>query len=305
MKKLLTRYENNPILTPEMMPFDCYTVMNAGATIFEGKVLLLLRVETCERKTRFHVATSADGIHFEVNPEPIVYPLTEIEKLGTRPHRFDMRITRMGDVYYVCHANWLDPWGSFINIAKTVDFVNFEFISNSAPSNRNAVLFPEKINGNFARLERPQNIDGKGVIWYSESPDLIYWGKPMPVKLPATDWSSVKTGAGAIPVKTKHGWLEVYHATTMTASTENYHLGVCLLDLEKPWQVVAAPTEFILAPEMIYECMGQTPNVVFTGGACEMPDGKYYIYYGGADTRMCLAVTTIDELVEFCLKYKR
>ncbi len=301
MKSPLIRHPRNPILTPAMMPFDCYTVHNAGVTRFEGDVLLLLRVETRERKTRFHVARSRNGIDFEVCPEPIDYPLSELEKQGTRPHRFDMRITRIGDEYLVCHANWLEPWGSMINIARTKDFIRFEQISHSVPTNRNAVLFPEKINGNYARLERPQGIDGRGIMWYSESPDLEFWGKPMPVALPATDWSQFKTGAGTIPVRTPHGWLEVYHATAMTASTENYYLGACLLDLEQPWKVIAAPASFLLAPEELYECVGQTPNVVFTGGACEMPDGSYHIYYGGADTRVCLATTTVQELTDFCL----
>jgi glycosidase PH1107-related protein len=302
VKSPLVRCAKNPILTPAMMPFDCYTVMNAGATRFEGDVLLLLRVETRERKTRFHVARSRDGIDFEVNPEPVRYPLTELDRLGTRPHRFDMRITRMGEVYYVFHANWLDPWGSLINLAKTTDFVNFEPVSHSVPANRNAVLFPEKINGRYARLERPQNIDGRGAIWYSESPDLEFWGRSMPVMLPATDWAQFKQGAGCVPVRTPHGWLEIYHATAMTASTENYYLGACLLDLDEPWKVVAAPKSFLLAAEELYECVGQTPNVVFAGGGCEMDDGSYFLYYGAADTRMCMARTTISELVDFCLE---
>lgn len=304
MKSPLIREKRNPILTPAMMPFDCYTVINAGVTKFEGDVLLLLRVETRERKTRFHVARSRNGIDFTVNPEPIDYPLTELDRMGTRPHRFDMRITEMDGVYYVFHANWLDPWGSLINLAKTTDFVHFESISHSVPANRNAVLFPEKIHGRYARLERPLNIDGRGGIWYSESPDLEFWGRSMPLMLPATDWGPHKQGAGCIPIRTEHGWLEIYHATAMTASTENYYLGVCLLDLEEPWRVVAAPKSFILAPEEIYECVGQTPNVVFTGGGCEMEDGSYFLYYGGADTRMCLARTTISELTAFCLNEK-
>ncbi len=301
MKAPLIRHPKNPILTAAMMPFDCYTVHNAGVAVFEGDVLLLLRVETRERKTRFHVARSRDGVEFEVNPEPIDYPLTELDRLGSRPHRFDMRITAIDGEYLVCHANWLEPWGSLINIARTCDFRHFEAVSHSVPANRNAVLFPEKIHGNYARLERPQNIDGRGVIWYSESPDLEFWGRSMPVMLPATDWAQVKTGAGTIPIRTEHGWLEVYHATAMTASTENYYLGACLLDLEQPWKVVAAPKSFLLAAEEFYECIGQTPNVVFTGGGCEMPDGTYHLYYGAADTRVCLATTTVNELLDFCL----
>ena len=90
----------------------------------------------------------------------------------------------------------------------------------------------------------------------------------------------------------------------MTASTENYQLGACLLDLDDPSKIIAAPRSFILAAEELYECVGQVPNVVFTGGACETGDGTLNIYYGGADTRICLAQTTVNELVEFCLKTK-
>ncbi|HBC88283.1 MAG TPA: glycosidase [Lentisphaeria bacterium] len=301
---VLKRHPKNPILTPQDLPFEAYTVFNAGAVKYKGRILLLLRIETTERKTVFHVATSSDGVKFKVNEEPINYPLGELEKLGNRAHRFDMRITPMDGTYYVCHAVWLDPWGSCIAIAKTDDFVNFKQISMSVPSNRNAVLFPEKFKGKYVRLERPQNVDGSGAMWTSESTDLVYWGNPRPVKLPYTDWSGRKSGAGCIPIRTSEGWLEIYHGTCMTASTENYQLGACLLDLKDPSKVIAAPLKFILAAEEIYECVGQVPNVVFTGGACETDDGKLNIYYGGADTRMCLAQTTVNELVDFCLKNK-
>ena len=304
MSSPLIRFDKNPVLTPEMIPFNCYTVMNTGVTRFEGDVLLLLRIEDCQRNTHFHVARSKDGINFNVNEDPIIYPESLIDQLGQNSNRFDMRITRIDDIYYVFHAVWTDPWGSMINLAKTTDFVHFEQVSHSVPSNRNAVLFPEKINGNFARLERPQNIDAKGHIWYSESPDLQFWGRSMPICLPYMNWAQRKTGPGCIPIKTEHGWLEIYHATSTTASTENYYLGVCLLDSDEPWKVISAPKEFILAPEEIYECIGQTPNVVFTGGGCEMDDGQYFVYYGGADTRLCLAKTTIQKLLDYCLVSK-
>jgi beta-1,4-mannooligosaccharide/beta-1,4-mannosyl-N-acetylglucosamine phosphorylase len=103
-------------------------------------------------------------------------------------------------------------------------------------------------------------------------------------------------------VKTPQGWLIVYHATAMTASTENYYLGAALLDLNDPSKVIAAPKDFILAAEKDYECMGQVPNVVFTSGGLVMPDGTFNIYYAGADTRMCLAQTTVPKLVDFCLR---
>jgi predicted GH43/DUF377 family glycosyl hydrolase len=297
----LVRYRQNPILTPQQMPVECSCVFNAGTAMYKGKVLLLLRAEDYSRQTRFHVATSEDGIHFDVCPEPIRYPLREVEKAHSA-HRFDMRVTALDGAFYVCHAVWLGNLGCSIAMARTEDFVDFEPLpSISVPSNRNAVLFPEKINGLYARLERPQNIDGSGQIWVSYSPDLRYWGDAAPLNMKGTAWSTRKSGAGCIPIKTAAGWLEIYHATAMTASTENYYLGAMLLDLKDPSKVIACPSRFILAAEEVYECVGQVPNVVFAGGALEMPDGTLNVYYGGADTRICLAQTTIDRVVSFCL----
>ena len=301
--KILRRYEGNPIITPDDMPFNCYTVMNAGATMFKGRVILLLRVEDCTRRTLFYTAASDDGIHFTVSPDPITYPLSVTEDRIGAAHRFDMRITQIEGKYYIFHAAWMGNYGCGIGLCTTEDFVHFTPLYNiSEPSNRNAVLFPEKINGMYARLDRPQGATGdSGVMWISYSPDLEFWGRSLPIVLPFADWNINKCGAGAIPIKTPRGWLEIYHATAPTCSSLNYYLGAVLLDLNDPSKIIAAPREFILAAEKDYECMGQTPNVVFTSGAVEMPDGTLNVYYGGADTRMCLAQTTVQELVDFCL----
>jgi beta-1,4-mannooligosaccharide/beta-1,4-mannosyl-N-acetylglucosamine phosphorylase len=299
----LERHPKNPILTPEMMPFRCYTVMNSGATLFNGKVLLLLRVEYCDRTTHFHVALSGDGVSFTVSTEEIRYPLTKTEEFAGAAHRFDMRITRLDGIYYVAHAAWLpDGLGCCAGIASTEDFVDFKPVSYlSEPSNRNAVLFPEKLGGMYARIDRPQDVDGKGGMWVSYSPDLVFWGKSMPILLPRNAWRQNKCGAGGIPIKTEAGWLLVYHATANTCSTENYYLGAMLLDLDEPHKILHAPSDFILAAEKDYECVGQTPNVVFTNGIVEMGGGALNVYYGGADTRMCLAQTTIKRLVKYCV----
>ena len=302
----LARHPANPILTPGDMPFRCYSVFNAGATLFQGKVLLLLRVESCERTTDFYVATSDDGVRFDVCPKPIDYPLTATEARYGKAHRFDMRITPLDGTYYVCHASWMKRWGCCTGMARTDDFVHFTpFPHLGEPSNRNAVLFPEKIGGLYCRLDRPQHINGKGEIWVSYSPDLEFWGRSMPVNMPATAWSGNKSGAGAVPIRTGHGWLAIYHATAPTCSSENYYLGAMLLDLEDPSKVAAAPGQFILAAEEVYECVGQTPNVVFTCGAVEMPDGTLNVYYAAADTRMCLATATVERLVDYCLAARR
>lgn len=301
----LKRHPDNPILCPGDMPFRCYSVFNSGATLFNDKVLLLLRVESCERRTDFYVATSDDGVHFEVRPKPIDYPPSETELRYGAAHRFDMRVTRLEGTWYVTHASWMGRWGCSMGMATTEDFIHFQPLGRlSVPSNRNHVLFPEKIGGLYCRLERPQHINGKGGMWVSYSRDLEFWGRSMPLDMPQLKWGGSKNGAGAVPIRTDHGWLAIYHATASTCSSENYYLGVMLLDLDDPSQVVAAPTEFILAAEEVYECVGQTPNVVFTNGAVEMPDGALNVYYGCADTRMALAQTTVGELVDYCLKAK-
>ncbi|MBD3418895.1 MAG: glycosidase [Chitinivibrionales bacterium] len=301
MPSPLKRHTANPIITPQDMPFPCYTVMNAGAIMFEGKVLLLLRVETRERTSYFVKATSEDGVNFKINPVPINYPLNEYEKIFGAALRFDMRITEFDGCYYCCHAAWMPTWGCTLAMCKTTDFETFEPLQYmSPPANRNAVLFPEKINGLYCRLERPQG--GRISMWVSYSPDLEFWGRHMPVHdLPRFAWGNNKNGAGCVPIKSDRGWLEIYHSTSKTCSSENYYLGAVLLDLENPAKVIAAPPAFILAAEAEYEVAGQTPNVVFTGGAVQMPDGTLNVYYAGADTRMCLAQTTIEDLVEYCL----
>lgn len=298
---ILTRHPENPIITPGAMPVPCSSVFNCGATWFDGRVLLLLRTEDLARDNAFFVASSEDGVHFDIESEPINYPLRDTEKRWL-DNRFDMRITELEGWYYVTHASWLGGLGSCIGIARTRDFRCFEQVGElSVPSNRNAALFPEKIGGRYARLERPQDINGKGRVWVSYSPDLLYWGQAQPVVLPDVPWSREKCGAGSIPIKTDQGWLCVYHGTAKNCATENYYLGVMLLDLHNPERVIASPRQFILQAETGYECMGQVPNVVFTNGAVVMPDGILNIYYGGADTRVCLAQTTVQDLLTFCL----
>ena len=295
----VVRHQHNPIIAPKDMPVECSAVFNAAAVRFQGQYLLLLRVEDFARNVTFHVATSDDGIRFDINPRQIDYPLREIEK-KYGAYRFDMRITPLDNMFYVCLAVWATGLGCMVGMASTTDFVHFKPSSHlSLPHNRNAVLFPEKIKGLYARLERPQDTDN-GLIWVTYSPDLRFWGEAAPLDIPTTVWNWKKTGAGAMPIKTPEGWLVIYHATAKTASSENYYLGVMLLDLENPGKVLCASRKFILQPQEIYECVGQVPNVVFTCGAVETANGGLNIYYAGADTCVCLAQTTIHDLIAYC-----
>lgn len=297
----LKRYETNPIITPEDMPVECSSVFNAGAVIYNGKVLLVLRVEDFARRNHFYTATSDDGINFTINPQEINYPARPLEeKHGL--NRFDMRITHFEDgTYYGYHCIWLGDYGSTVGLCQTNDFINFEAIGGpSVPSNSNAVLFPEKINGRYCRFERPDGTRSK--IWVSYSPDLAYWGDSAPLEIPFAMWNHGKIGASTVPIRTKHGWLAIYHAVANPPPAGNYFLGVMLLDIDDPTKIIACPKRYILRPRMNYECVGQVPNVVFTSGAVIMPDGTMNVYYGGGDTVICLAQSSVDELIKFCLK---
>lgn len=297
----LRRHAGNPILRHTDLPVEASAVFNAGATLFEGKPLLVLRVEDYERRSHFYTARSDDGIRFTLDTREIDYPLRPLEK-ERGVIRFDMRITAMEGTFYCYHCCWLHGLGSTVAVAKTDDFVHFTPIGGcSTPTNRNALLFPGKIGGRYCRLERPEG--QAQIMWVSYSPDLVYWGDSRPIMIPETSWNFAKNGAGMVPIRTPHGWLEVYHAVSTPPPAGNYYLGAALLDLEDPSRVVAAPRKFLLAPVHDYECRGQVPNVVFTSGAVQFPDGRLNIYYGGADQCVALATTTVDELVEFCRKH--
>jgi beta-1,4-mannooligosaccharide/beta-1,4-mannosyl-N-acetylglucosamine phosphorylase len=307
-RPILLRHRENPILSPATMPFECYAVFNAGAIRFQGRYLLLLRVSGMDGINKYHTALSDDGVHFTVNPQPIDYPLDTLEKefrcrRGFRHHQFEMRITAIDGTYYLYHAVMMDRTGGCcIVMAQTDDFIHFRQLPYlSVPENRNAALFPEKIGGLYARLERPMSAGGRGTIWISYSPDLQFWGRSRPLEMPSLFWSRDKTGPGNVPIKTDRGWLVIYHATAKNASAENYYLGAMLLDLEDPSRTIGYPRQFILAPQEIYECVGQVPNVVFTAGTIVNDDGTLNVYYGGADTVIALAQGNVQELVDLCL----
>lgn len=306
VKEVVKRYQGNPILTAKDMPFAARGVYNSGITKYNGKYLMLMRVESINKKQCFWVATSNDGYKFDVAKHAIdiVVPdyLKEEYQLSTSGMIYDPRITKIEDTYYIfyaCHGSM----GSRIGLAKTKDFNKLEFVAfGSTVYNRNAVLFPEKINGLYCRLERPSASEHElGAMWMSYSPDLIYWGKSSPVATGAhTSWEWKKIGAGAPPIKTKEGWLEIYHAVYGIVTIEVYQLGVMLLDLKDPSKVIARGTAPILYPQEIYERVGEAPNVVFTSGAILEDDGEVKIYYGAADTVQCLATARIEDLIDAC-----
>ncbi len=188
-----------------------------------------------------------------------------------------------------------------IGMARTTDFKSFDrmrFLTQ--PWSRNCALFPEKIGGLYARLDRPMS-GNDAITWVTYSPDLVYWGDSKPINLQPQTWMREKWGPGPTPIKTEKGWLLIIHGVWF-ACNYVYRLGVILLDLDDPSVVVGQCPEFILTPREDYERCGEVPNVVFSNGAIPEPDGELKVYYGAADTCVCLATAQIDDLVEACLE---
>ncbi len=192
--------------------------------------------------------------------------------------------------------------GPTIGVAWTDDFETFHQLENAfLPFNRNGVLFPRRIGGGYAMLSRPSD-DGHtpfGEIYYSESPDLVHWGRHRHVMAPVPlTWQSTKVGAGPTPIETDEGWLVLYHGVLTSCNGFVYSIGAALLDLEEPWHVVARSSSFLLAPHAAYERVGDVPNVVFpTAALVDAASDRLTVYYGAADTTVCLAHGRLSDVV--------
>lgn len=290
-RDLLHRWEGNPILTLEDIPFPCNTVFNGTPAKIGDEYCLLLRVEGQQGHSFFALATSTDGYHFQVHEKPVMDLATEppFDKYETKGIE-DPRATWIDGAFHILYTAVSDH-GYRIALAKTNDFREFERIAMiSEPGNKDGVLFPEKINGQYVRLDRPLGL-GIGSIWISYSNDLIHWGNSKILFSPRRGyWDDYRIGASVPPIRTKKGWLEIYHGTRMTSAGPIYRAGAVLLDIDDPSRVIWRSDIPLLSPREDYERIGDVGNVVFPCGAIVEPDGEMKIYYGGADT--CIAVAT-------------
>lgn len=304
---MIKRYEGNPILTKKDVPYPVETVHNAGVTKYKGRYIMLFRSHLRNGRSIIGKATSEDGFKFTVEPQPFMVPSAEgffgdYEAYGVE----DPRISFIDGEYLITYSAY-SRYGVRIGLAKTRDFVSVERAALiSQPDMRNVVIFPEKFNGRYARLDRPHSEINPWSIWISYSPDLVHWGDSKAVIMPMEyHWDEMKVGPGATPVKTEKGWLNIYHGVFKTMDGAVYRLGVALHDLEDPSKVIGVSDEWILAPEDPWELTGYVHNVVFTCGCVPDENGGLIIYWGGADTVMCAGTASIDDLVELCLKKKR
>jgi beta-1,4-mannooligosaccharide/beta-1,4-mannosyl-N-acetylglucosamine phosphorylase len=274
----LRRAPANPILTradlPDIPPrlTDATSVFNPGAIMAGGITYLLLRVQARSRETFMVLAESADGVRFVVRSE--IADFRGIERVRERVyHVYDGRITRLEGAHYVMFAMDMDG-GCRLGLARTDDLREFQFLGvTSTDDVRNGVLFPEKIGGLYLRLERPNKARHEGgpttgsEIWLAGSDDLLGWRRLGPVMGGRFHYWDEFIGSGPPPVKTRRGWLHLYHGVaTHFGSANIYQAGVSLLDLRDPTKVLGRSRGNILEPREPYELCGQVPNVVFPSG---------------------------------------
>lgn len=298
-RDVVWRSEKNPIIPRDLLP-DSNSIFNSAVVPFKDGFAGVFRCDNTGRYMRVHSGKSKDGIHWDIKHEPIVF-ICEDPEIGTFDYAYDPRVCFIDDRYYVTWCNGYH--GPTIGVAYTFDFEKFHQLENAfLPFNRNGVLFPRKINGKYAMLSRPSDNGHTpfGDIFYSESPDMIYWGCHRHVMSPRGSWQSKKIGAGPIPVETTEGWLLIYHGVLISCNGFVYHAGAALLDIDEPWKVKYRTDPYILSPQKLYECVGDVPNVVFPCAALtDAATGRIAIYYGAADTVTCIAFTQVDELIDF------
>ena len=313
---IMRRYEHNPILTAKDLPYDATLVFNAGVAKFRGEYFIAPRVDLFDEKfsrppisitTAF--GRSSDGIHFTLEKEPIkVHFHGEI-----LPWVCDARLTVLEDELYLsfCFENQHSERPGIARWRGTG--TDFDAVCIGLPQQRNMILWPEKVNGYYMRLERPMVLYNEPFnIWYSKSPDLKFWGDgDLLLGVEDVPYANLKLGGGAPPIKTDRGWLLIFHAVdsdpdraTDTLGVKGwcrrYTCGAALFDLADPTKLIAITKQPLLVAETDYEldpAQSFVSNTIFPCGAVIMEDGKTLrIYYGSGDYSTNLAETTLDEL---------
>jgi len=303
-RELFRRHPGNPILTAADWPTPVNVVFNPAAASVGAETVLLARVEALTGVSHLTVARSANGIDgWTVAAEPLLEPQSgiESEQWGFE----DARVVWVEELEcFVITCTAYGPAGPAVYLATTTDFVSVERkgIVVSA-EDKNAALLPERVGGKWILFHRPTTGFGgvsQAGIALSRSDDLEHWTAPEPVMQPRSGawWDSLRIGIGPPLLKTEHGWLLIYHGVKETVSGAIYRVGLALLDLEEPTRVLRRADDWILGPLEPYERQGDVANALFPCGVIQDNGGKLRLYYGGADTSICLATGRLDELVE-------
>lgn len=300
-KELFRRYPYNPILLAKDWPYPVNTVFNPAAAVFDGKVLLLARVEDRRGFSHLTKAVSEDGVsNWIIDRSPTMEPDPDHpeEAWGIE----DPRISYMEELrkYAVTYTAY-SQCGPVVSMALTEDFTEFERMGPiMPPEDKDAALFPRRFDGKWLLIHRP--IEQGANIWISSSDSLKYWGnhKILINSRGGSWWDGNKVGLCAQPLETPDGWLILYHGVKQTASGAIYRLGLALLDLENPLKVLRRSDEWIFGPQEIYEKEGDVRDIVFPcGWVLDAENDKIRMYYGAADTCIALAAASLSEILDY------
>lgn len=313
------RFDFNPATNPFLQErLGVHAAFNSGAMMFGGKVCLMARLEGNDRKSFFAVAESANGIdNFKFRAKPIVMPETKVPDTNV----YDMRLTQHEDgwIYGLFCTERRDPQAApgdlssavaQCGIARTKDLDDWERLpdlKSQSAQQRNVVLHPEFVKGKYALYTRPQdsfiNAGKGGGIGFALCKDITKAKIGEEKIIDRREYHTikeVKNGHGATPIKTDQGWLHIVHGVRGCASGLRYIVYAFMTSLEDPAKPIATPGGFLIAPYEA-EYIGDVMNCVFCNGAVVTPDGRLLIYYGSADTRLMVAESTLDRMVDYCL----
>ena len=288
----LRRYQGNPILKPKVEnEWESRLVFNPAAVYHNGLFHLFYRAMGVDNISRIGYAVSSDGFDFFRLDKPVFVPEGRLETGGCE----DPRVIMLGDKFYMTYTAYSED-GVRVALASTANFINWQRFGVILPDidNKDAVLFPEKIEGKYVMFHRPMDEEPLS-IWIAYSDDLVNWNGHKKVMTPkAGNWDGVTIGASCPPLKTEKGWLLIYHGVDESST---YRLGVALFDLKDPWRLLHRYPQPIFEPQEDYELRGEVNEVVFACGACEV-EGTYFIYYGAADKVVCVATIKKEELLK-------
>ncbi len=300
---LFTRYQGNPIITPEDWPYPTNAVFNPAAAKLNSEVLLLIRVEDMRGFSHLTVARSDDGFtNWEIDSTPTL----EADQ-SSREERWGLEDARI--VWLVEQKQFAVTYVSFseggpvVSLAITKNFKAFARLGSLLPpEDKDACLFPRRFNGRFALIHRPI-VRGEAHMWISFSPDLKHWGDHRPlIKTRHAYWDCHRVGLACQPIETPHGWMLFYHGVRSTTAGEIYRVGLVLLDLNSPWKVLRRSDEWVLGPSASYERIGDVSDVVFPSGAIVHKEtDQLNLYYGAADSTVAVATAKFSDCMDYLM----